>query len=74
MNALRAGHLRRTFRIGVGLLFAAACWLLPGHLQAEKGEIDYIPGTLVSLEKDKGKNYSMKMKRADNEEEMQVIV
>ena len=74
MNALRAGHLRTTFRIGVGLLFAATCWLLPGHVRAEKGEVDFIPGTLVSLEKDKGKNFSMKMKRSDNEEEMQVIV
>ena len=73
MNALRAGHHRRTFRIGVGLLLAAAC-CLPGHVRAEKGEAEFIPGTLVSLEKDKGKNFSMKMKRSDNDEEMQFIV
>jgi len=75
MNALPAGHPHRTFRIAVGLLLATACWLPgPVHAQAQKGEPEFIPGTLVSLEKDKGKNHSMKMKRSDNEEEMTFIV
>lgn len=73
MNALGAGHFHRTFRIGVGLLLATAC-LVPGQLQAQKGEAEFIPGKLVSLEKDKGKNHLLKMTRSDNDEEMQFVV
>ncbi|HVW01078.1 MAG TPA: hypothetical protein VHB77_12085 [Planctomycetaceae bacterium] len=75
MNALPPGPHRKTFRVAAGLLLAATCWLPgPVHAQAQKGEPEFIPGTLVSLEKDKGKNHAMKMKRSDNEEEMTFIV
>ncbi len=46
----------------------------PASAQSKKNQ-DFIPGTVVSIEKDKtGRNYKMKFKRSDDEEEIDVTI